>query len=88
MTVRVGSSFYASGGSIIKVKKVIIHEKNNYLDYDFSLIELAQTLTFTDKIQPISLPDADIAVPDSTEALVSGWGKQNRLNHSRFTKVT
>lgn len=76
MSVRVGSSFYASNGTVIKVKRTIEHEKysSSRHDYDYALIELEEPLKFTKTIQAVALPEKDVAVPDGTTCLVSGWG--------------
>lgn len=75
--MRIGSSFKNQDGSIIDIKKFVEHKDYNSdtTDYDFSLIKLAEPLNFTDKIQPISLPDADIVIADDSLALVTGWGE-------------
>lgn len=78
LSVRVGSSKHASGGSAIKVKSLVMHPKYNNIrvDYDFSLLELEKPLTFTDKIQSIILPDENSAVPDGKLCEISGWGME------------
>ncbi|XP_055325957.1 trypsin 5G1-like [Sitodiplosis mosellana] len=82
--VRVGSSRYASGGSTIKVKKVYRHEKYNasITDFDFSLLELAEPLSFGDAVKPIALPSEDIKIADGVEVLVSGWGATQNSSDS------
>lgn len=59
------------------MKKIIRHEKYNssITDYDFTLLELAEPLTFSKSVQAIKLPSEDIKIADGIEALVSGWGK-------------
>lgn len=75
-SVRVGSSWHANGGTIVKVKKIYRHGKYkaSLIDYDFTLLELAEPLTFNDSIQAIELASKDIKIEDGTEALVTGWG--------------
>lgn len=77
-SVRVGSSFHAKDGQLVRVKNFIRHQNYSLypIDYDFALLELAEPLNFTDKIQPIALPDADTVVEDGTLCTVSGWGKR------------
>lgn len=74
--MRVGSSFHASNGTVIKVKRTIEHEKysSSRHDYDYVLIELEEPLKFTKSIQAVALPEKDVAVSDGTTCLVSGWG--------------
>ncbi|XP_031623267.1 trypsin-4-like [Contarinia nasturtii] len=89
-SVRVGSSSKGSGGSIIKVKRVIRHKDySDYtLDFDFSLLELATKLSFSVKIQPIALPDADISIKDGEISLVSGWGAtQNSTESNKMLRA-
>lgn len=80
LTVRVGSTFYKNGGSIIQVKQFVQHNDFKFVkkvpDYDFSLIELVEPLNFTDQIQPIALPASDKLIVDGTLCLISGWGKR------------
>lgn len=79
-SVRVGSSYHAKDGQIVSIKNFIRYEKyppspEDPLDYDFALLELSESLNFTDKIQSIALPEADTEIEDGTLCLVSGWGK-------------
>ncbi|XP_035254094.1 serine protease 33 [Anguilla anguilla] len=41
---------------------------------DFALVQLASPVDWTDRIQPICLPDADVLFPSGTLCYVSGWG--------------
>lgn len=79
--VRVGSTTHRSGGKIIALKRIVRHPKHNasIADFDFSLLELAEPLTFSDQIQPVPLPKANAKIRDGTNVLVSGWG--NEKNH-------
>ncbi|XP_031625873.1 trypsin-1-like isoform X3 [Contarinia nasturtii] len=76
LSVRVGSTNLNSGGTIISVKRIHQHEEYNArtLNNDFSLLELAESLTYTDQIQPIALAAANTIIKDGTMAMVSGWG--------------
>lgn len=79
LAVRVGSSAYASGGSIIKLKRYVQHAKYNPMitDFDYSLLELAEPLSFNKGIRAIGLPDADTRISDGTMCRVSGWGNKS-----------
>lgn len=60
------------GGKLIKVKRIIMNPKNNpqTTDYDLSLLELDETLTYTDDIQRIELIAFNVAkIKDGTECL-------------------
>nr|P35037.5 RecName: Full=Trypsin-3; Flags: Precursor [Anopheles gambiae] len=76
LAVRLGSSRHASGGTVVRVARVLEHPNydDSTIDYDFSLMELESELTFSDVVQPVSLPDQDEAVEDGTMTIVSGWG--------------
>lgn len=43
-------------------------------DFDFGLIQLQNSLNFSDSVQPIQLPDIDDIIADNTTCMVSGWG--------------
>lgn len=82
ITLRIGSEKYASGGTIVNVKRIVVHEDYNprTIDFDYSLLELSEPLTFSDKVQPIELPTVDDVLPDGSICVISGWG--NTLNSS------
>lgn len=80
LTIRVGSSKHASDGTIIQIKNYINHPKYNgaTFDYDFSLLEVENTLHFNDKIQSIALPSENLKVYEGTMCEISGWGKNKK----------
>ncbi|XP_053664303.1 trypsin-1-like [Anopheles marshallii] len=84
LAVRVGSSKHASGGTVVRISRVIDHPNynNDKTDYDYSLLELKSKLTFSDAVQPIALPKQDESVKDGTMAIVSGWGYTMNANES------
>lgn len=61
------------------MKKYFRHEKydDDTIDFDFSLLELEESLKFVDGVQTIKLPNEDIKIADGVDALVSGWGNKN-----------
>lgn len=77
LSLRIGSSYRRSGGSIVNLSRVVQHKNYNpsRIDFDFSLLELSKPLTFNDQIQPIALPEADTVIQDGAVCLVSGWGE-------------
>lgn len=83
--VRAGSDMTKSGGVLVGVQKIHQHEKynNQLIDFDYSLLQLAQPLNFSKSIQPIGLPDQDDPVEDGTMCLVSGWGNTQNAAESR-----
>lgn len=76
LAIRMGSSTHATNGTLVKVKRIVQHENFDYytIDYDFSLLELADNIEYDSNKQNISLPHQDQKVPDDTLSLVSGWG--------------
>uniref|UniRef100_U5EZJ4 trypsin n=1 Tax=Corethrella appendiculata TaxID=1370023 RepID=U5EZJ4_9DIPT len=85
LRVRVGSSRHASGGQIVSLKRITQHPQFDYstIDYDFSLLELAQPLQFDNNRQPLGLPEQDEPVADGTLCIVSGWGNTQSVTESR-----
>lgn len=83
--IRVGSSQKRSGGSIMNVKNVFIHQDYKGFDYDFSILELTEPLEFNEQIQPIALPNEDTIVKDGALCLVSGWGNTHNSSESSET---
>lgn len=81
LTVRIGSSFHASNGTVVKIKRTIEHESygQSRYDYDYALIELEEPLNFTDSIQAVALPNNDVKIADETVCLVSGWGRKMKF---------
>lgn len=62
ITVRVGSSSHQDGGYIIKLKGFPVQHPEydtHSLDFDFSLLESDEPLTFSGQIQSIALPEAN-----------------------------
>lgn len=76
LSVRVGSSKHASGGISVDVKRIVNHENYSYVnrDYDIALVELAEVLNFTERIQSIQLSGEDDNIPDGALCRTSGWG--------------
>lgn len=85
LTIRAGSNLYRAGGVVVKVEQILQHEKFDYstIDYDFSLLKLAEPLTFSDSIKPIALPSQDEVVDDDSLCIVTGWGNTQSSQESR-----
>lgn len=80
LSIRLGSSEYARGGELVKIKTIHQHEKFDpyTIDFDYSILELENPISFDKTKQPVMLPKQDEDVKDGTNAVVSGWG--NTLN--------
>lgn len=85
ITFRIGSELYGSGGSVVKVQRIVVHEDydSRTIDFDYSLLQLSQPLNFSDQIKPIALPSVDDEVADGTFCLISGWGNTQNSSESR-----
>merc|ERR1712117_562508 len=64
------------GGKVVKVKKITLHPDYNSrtVDNDIALLELAEDLTFTDKIKPACLPSSEAKDYSGSASTISGWG--------------
>lgn len=87
LSLRIGSEERASGGDVVNISRVISHENhdNREFDFDYALLELSEPLTFSNKVQPIKLPNQDDVISDGSLCKISGWG--NTLNSSESNKV-
>lgn len=84
--IRVGATHKFNDGQVIYVEEIIIHEQFLRPDYDYGLIKLKTSLQFTDKVQPISLPNiGDAPIATGTVCFVSGWGHTKNASESSLT---
>ncbi|XP_039451329.1 trypsin-2-like [Culex pipiens pallens] len=81
--VRVGSTEHADGGRLVPVLSIHVHP--NYddrdLQFDYTLLELDETLEFGETVQPIELATEE--PKDGELSLVSGWGQTQNEEESR-----
>lgn len=75
-TIRIGSTLNKKGGTLYKVKRIVQHKQYNgrIVDFDYSLLELVDSIQFSESAQPITLPDDQDHVKDNQTCLVTGWG--------------
>ncbi|CAH0397258.1 unnamed protein product [Chilo suppressalis] len=73
--LRVGSTRRDSGGRIVRVANVSVHERYGQpqFDNDIAALRLAQPLTFSNAIRAIALPRNRQPVP-LVRLTVTGWG--------------
>lgn len=84
LTLVVGTSTHAEGGTRVTIKRIVQHHLfNSKIDYDFSLLELSDTLEFSDKMQHIKLAAPPKSVNDGGLCLVTGWGATKNNSESR-----
>lgn len=76
LSVRAGSSLRGSGGKVIQVYKINQHPKYNprTLDYDVSVLSLAERIPFGDSTSPIALQGRGLGVNDGEPGIITGWG--------------
>lgn len=74
--VRIGSTTYTKDGSLHKVKRIVQHEQFNSktIDYDFSLLELEESVEYGANAKSIALPNVSDKVAVNQTTLVTGWG--------------
>lgn len=81
MKVRVGSNYMDRGGIVYDVAAIHEHPKfvREDFDYDIAVIKLKGKLAFSDRIQPVNLPDENFPLPEpGTFTIVSGFGQFNK----------
>lgn len=76
LKVRAGSSKKGSGGVLVQVEKVYVNENYNpyNIDFDVSLLVLAQPLSFSAQIQPVALPGEEEYLDEPELSVITGWG--------------
>ncbi|KAM3966657.1 chymotrypsin-2 [Aphomia sociella] len=93
--VVVGTNSLKSGGDYYSVESIIVHDDyNSYLiTNDVSLIKVSKDIKFSDKVQPIPLPDHD--TEGGANLLLTGWGRlsypgllPNRLQMINLTALS
>ncbi|XP_053694647.1 trypsin 3A1-like [Sabethes cyaneus] len=83
-TVRIGSTVRSVGGVVVKVQSVTPHPQYNKetTDYDYSLLELAESIGYTRRIQKIALPETGEVLEDGSMCTISGWGDTRSFEES------
>ena len=79
-----GATGALDSGTRIDVVRIVSHPDFDItiVDYDFSLLELAENFTFDSTMQPIGIPEQNQEYPDNTHALVTGWGNTQNADES------
>lgn len=93
LSIRAGSTYKMSGGTIREVSRIVIHPdwNSDTNEADCALLELEEPIELNDStIMSISMPDQDEEDPEEGSiAMVSGWGKtKNRSQSARFLRAT
>ncbi|XP_049816063.1 trypsin alpha-like [Schistocerca nitens] len=76
LTVRAGSTYRNSGGTVLDVAQAI---KNRLYyrpaaDYDIAVVQPAESFPLGSDVQPVGLPDAGYDPPNGLAVTVTGWG--------------
>ncbi len=84
-SIRLGSSFYSSGGEIVPVKEIFQHPKFNYrtIDFDYAILSLETEIEFSETKKPIELPKQNENFEDESMVSTSGWGNTLNWEESR-----
>ncbi|KAJ8918131.1 hypothetical protein NQ315_011588 [Exocentrus adspersus] len=77
LSIRAGSSYHNSGGTVVKVSKIYQHSQFNSdtYDYDVAVLKLASALTLGTNVATITLIAANLEIKDGDTAVASGWGR-------------
>ncbi|KAM3960022.1 trypsin CFT-1 [Aphomia sociella] len=77
--VRAGTARLNSGGSVVSVSMIIVHERYSAVthDNDVAVLLLASALRFSQSISYIGIPPQAFAVPDNSSVVHLGWGRTN-----------
>lgn len=73
LSIRAGSLDRFSGGVLINVEEVIVHENYSSFWNDVALLKLERSLIFSNQIAAIPLATED--TPAGSPVIVSGWGR-------------
>lgn len=86
LKVRTGSSVHSANGILFNVSRIFQHQQFNYssIDFDYSLLELAEPIVFDDSRQPVKLPRPFEYIRDQSLCLVTGWGNTQNASESRL----
>lgn len=78
LTAVLGSPSYGPNEEVyvVHIEKVILHSEfnNKHLSNDLAILITKENMIFTEAIQPIALPSADLTDENGLKAVVSGWG--------------
>ncbi|KDR22111.1 Trypsin-1 [Zootermopsis nevadensis] len=74
LSLRAGSTYSNSGGTVHQVSQVIRHASYNEdtIDYDIALLKVSSAFSLGTNVQPIGLQSSSVSA--GTNVVVSGWG--------------
>lgn len=82
----VGALRKSSGGVAIELDTITAHKGFNYTTakYDVAVLRTATEIIFTDLIQPIALPKANLPADKSIPVVLCGWGRHKASFYTVF----
>ncbi|XP_030566121.1 serine protease SP24D-like [Drosophila novamexicana] len=72
LSIRAGSLDRFSGGMLVNVAEVLVHEDYNSFWNDMALLRLEKALVYSSQIRAIPL--ASVETPVASQVIISGWG--------------
>ncbi|CAG9768006.1 unnamed protein product [Ceutorhynchus assimilis] len=80
-SVRAGSDFKDSGGTITNITKIYVHPERSFYDYDIAILVFQNPLTFSSTIQPVKLPTNNVILAPGIRGTISGFGDTYNLQN-------
>lgn len=76
MQIRAGSSIRNSGGIVVSISQIYQNPRysSSTTDYDISVLRLASSLSLSDAIGVIALPELNLPLPVGEVSVITGWG--------------
>jgi len=77
LAIRAGSTYHATGGVVISVRRTFEHEDYNVpfeFTNDIGLLFLSESLIYGLGIGPIALAEQDDILPGGLDSTITGWG--------------
>lgn len=89
VTVHYGSTDRTTGGSYRSVRRIVPHENFNAstLDNDIALIILQYPIFYSERAQPVALPEFDYDLQNNSTLLISGWGRRRTENETNLPEI-
>lgn len=83
----VGAIRQSSGGVIVELDKVTPHKGFSKIEgkFDVAVLRTVKDIIFTEFIQPVALPQADLPDDKAVQVVLSGWGI-TKVRRSTLTK--
>ena len=82
--VRVGSTYFHSGGQVKRIKKIILHNDFIMLEdqpiNDIALLHMRNKFSFSETIKPVALPKPFTDWQVGVSCIVSGWGADDPVD--------